>query len=652
MPTLRGAHALELEALVARCARVGRLDPYELLETYVELEPSGHERLAEPRVIDLDALRSALSSLPAELVTAPRVLVVPRLSAFGHRPVPSAAGAAGVLADGTLLLEARFGLLSLVGIAAALCAIAHELDKARTLNPPDEEEVCSAPTSRSCRIGGGRRAAAAPDTAGASRAHASGHELEPDASDRHHLDDAELDDDPDEAEPDDVSDDEAAPDDDVAPHDEAERAPGDNLEDSDSTPVDVDVNDDEDDASPRAAGALHDATTASLAFTLGLDERRLLDANAALSGRLLTVLAPSWELPPVAVHAELETRACRRRVEARAERVAARLAELGLATRRLHLWVGSGVVVSCLSPYTRDLRDVLLGWAGAHPDIVGPDIDLAAAPGEDTLYALAADFLATDPRLAVERDAADRTVGIQRLDADGLPFELVDLGRVDPRMWDARLGSVSVPPDAPVLVRVSTDLEDGTGAGLASLLRVLGEHIASVTVLLEGTALEHLPGTVLLPAAAMRWAGESLVSLPGARALEPSELAGLAGTVVQGGVVLSAAHTSLLSTKHLAELARAYALRAVDVGGAATLSAVAEVAATGAIAPACALRWALVATELISRGRPSVASTSGLAAYAIATLRELLADGANRPAPAPPRDRPRPSSGRTVRIKA
>ena len=589
MPTLRGAHALELEALVARCARQGRLDPYELLETYVELEPSGHARLAEPRVIDLDALTTALGSLPAELVTAPRVLVVPRLSAFGHRPVPSASGAAGVLADGTLLLEARFGQLSLVGLAAALCAIAHELDKARTLNPPDEEDLFGGQEPL-VQIGGTRR------------------------GDSHQTNANEH-----------ASDDQA------------------------TEPRPLDVDGDVDGLS--GSGAPTDSI-AALAFSLGLDEQRLRAADVALEGRLLTVLSPAWELPPVAVHAELETRACRRRVEGRAQRVAASLAELGLATRRLHVWVGSGAVTSCVSPYSRELRDALLAWGAAHPELVGADIDLGLPASEDTLYALAADFLASDLALGVERDAADRTVGIQRLEADGLPFELVDLQRVEPRVCDARLGAFGPPADAPVLVRVSTDLEDDTGAGLSSLLRLLAEHVASVTVLLEGTALEHPPGAVLLPAAAMRWAGESLVVLPGARAPNAGDFGGLAPGVVPGGVVLSAAHTSLLSTAHLAELARAYALRAVDVGGAATLGAVAEVVATGTLPPSCALHWALVATELVGSGRPSVASTGGLAAYAITALREILGGGSQRPAPTAPRDRPRPSSGRTVRLKA
>lgn len=590
MPTLRGAFALELEALVARCARQGRLDPYELLETYVELEPSCHGRLAEPRVIDLDALTTALGSLPAELVTAPRVLVVPRLAAFGHRPVSSASGAAGVLADGTLLLEARFGLLSLVGITGALCAIAHELDKARTLSPPDEADLFGA-DEELVQIAGGRRRR--------------GRDVE---------------------------------------HDDESDEPDTGREGDDP---------DDEGAEPRPVDGLSSSdTVARLAFTLGLDELRLRAADASLGGRLLTVLAPAWELPPVAVHAELDTRACRRRVEVRAERVAASLAEMGLATRRLHLWVGSTAITSCLSPYSRELRDALLAWAAAHPDQLGADLDLAQPASEDTLYALAADFIASDPRLSVERDAADRTVGIQRLEADGLPFELVDLGRVDPRLCDARLGAFGPPADAPVLVRQSSDLEDGSGAGLAALLRLLAAQVASVTVLLEGTALEQPPGTVLLPAAAMRWAGESLVFLPGARAPNAGDFGGLAPGVVPGGVVLSAAHTSLLSTSHLAELARTHALCAVDVGGAATLGAVAEVVAAGALAPSCALHFGLVATELVGSGRPSIASTTGLTAYAITTLREILGGGSTRPDATPPRGRPRPSSGRTVRLKA
>ncbi len=609
---MRSPHAhlaTELEALVMRAARQGRLDPYELLDTYQQMAPSSHAELGNSRKLDVGAVVTALTSLPTQFVFAPRVLVVPRLAAFSHQPVASGNALAGALEDGTLLIEARLGHASLMALVSAVCALAHELDKARLLAPPPDEAFAALKSDDDAeeevlvQIGASRRAApSAADTADSDGFEAT-----------------------------------------AAGGDEEQAGELDERHSPNAAPPQQDGED-------TLAPAL---TLAQLAFALGVDESTLRSANTQTAGALLHMLEPLWELPEIALHADLDAAPTALRVTKRSHQVLNALAEMGLLGRPLHLWLGSPIFTDCLSPYTRELRQVLVEWARGHADALGGDVDLDGTLAEDSFYALAYDFLASDERLFEERKEADRSVGIMHYEADDQPFELIDLGRVEPGACDARLTPWEALREAPILVRLAVDAEAADGESLAALLTQTAQWIASVTVQLDGSAIVAPPGTVILPDVLIRWAGEQKVAVPGSQQVSNGDFAGLAQQVEVGGSILSVCHAGLLSAANVGQLVRSYNVHAVEVGGGGSIVALADAVWSGQLGPEVELAWATVAAHYLPSGRPGLASLGGQAAVAISRLRRILAALAPPPPPRARRERPKgPSSGRTVRIKA
>ncbi len=512
-----GTYALELMTSLERATRRGRLDLCELREAYLCLSPSGHALAHDPRKLDLDALVRALLALPEEIFDAPEVLVVLRLDAYTHTPREGGSFAAGLLADGRLLLEASQGFSSLLGMASVFCVIAHELEKARKL--------------------------------------------------------------------------------------------------------------------ARAEGEL-----ATLAFVLGVDEEALVAADARCRGRLIALLESNAKLPEISLHAALNVRALDDRASARAERIVTTLAELGLASRELRLWIGGPAITDCLSPYTRDLSETLLAWAAQNEDALGDDLCLDDTTNEDVFYALAYDFARADLRLEPEKREADRSVGIERDEVDGIDFDIIDLRRLDLGADDPRLGDLRPSGEAPVLLRISPKLEERSGAAFMRLFELLAPKLASVTLALEGTAFAHPPGTQLWPEAAICWQGEWLATLPGPRAAR------------RDGVVLSAPRPELLSLTHITELSRTLRLLAIDTHGATLVNTLATAACGGVLARTTDLHWSLVTTHYLASGRPDLASQGGLAARAIDELVGYLTPPAPRASsPAPPR--PPGGSPRAVRLK-
>ncbi len=128
------AVALELEVLVARALWQGLLDVEELLPTYLRLAPASHPGLGDARSVDVAAVARALGALPPECFESGELLVVRRLADYGHAPSRGDLRA-GVLSDGTPVLEATLGLVSVLEVAATLCLLRHEVDKAVTLMP-------------------------------------------------------------------------------------------------------------------------------------------------------------------------------------------------------------------------------------------------------------------------------------------------------------------------------------------------------------------------------------------------------------------------------------------------------------------------------------------------------------------------------------
>ncbi|MBI3179194.1 MAG: hypothetical protein HYZ27_06005 [Deltaproteobacteria bacterium] len=325
------------------------------------------------------------------------------------------------------------------------------------------------------------------------------------------------------------------------------------------------------------------------------------------------------------------------------------MAEMGLIERPIFIWVGSDVITDVLSPYARELRSPLLEWAAQNPPALGEDLrDLAQPAGEDALYALARDFTASDPALANERTQADRTVGILRFDGDGLPFELLDLGRIEPQVCDARLADFTPPAPAPVLVRLTASLEDGEAMLLRTLLAALGPRIIGAALIMEGVALSGGVGAIVLPHLLVEWR-ESKLWLPNAAPLAAGDLVGHADAQVLGGAVLSAPAASLLSPGHVADLVRAYGVSAVEVGGAPALEALMDARLSGVLSPGADVSWALVGGQSTARGRPTLTSIASHAALALAVLHRLTG---TRPAREEPPPAKRRAGGRSLRIKA
>jgi hypothetical protein len=539
MLSANARYALEFEVTVARAVRQGRLVPAELTDAYRLLAPANHPLLGDQRQVDLDALAAALSGLPTGFLTSQRLFVVPRLELFAHEPVPSVAFPAGRLPDGTLILECRFGHISLVNLAAGLAAITHEQEKAQKL---------------------------------------------------------------------------------------------------------------------LAAAAIDLTSPTAVAFALGVDETGLMAADQACEQALLPLLTGVAHLPEVQVHASLSTDAIGERATMRAQRVLGRLAEMGLIGRPLHLWLGSSIITECLSPYARDLRQVLSRWAGANPTLIGDDLEGAnAAAGEDLAYALSHDFHRTDANLKTERTNADRSVGILRYEDDGAEFEIVDLGRVDPKVVDARLPPWQLDGIAPVLVRLALDAEDEEAHGLKALLQPLAPQLKSVSVLFDGMALSGQIGAILLPHLMVVWAGEEKLTVPGAAPLSATDVVSFADAVVTQGAVLSVPSASLLNPAGIVELAHTFGVAAISIGGSGVLRRLVDARWSGLLPTAVDVTWSLVSTRYASTGRPDLASLGAQSAVAVATLRRVLAQAeevAPAPEEPPPDPRPKPRSGRAVRIKA
>lgn len=541
-----GSHAREFEVLVMRGIRRGVLDARELLDTYVALQPASHPELGNRRRFDLAAVVGAMRRLPRELWSAPTVRVVPRLAHFTARPLEVNGVAAGVLDDGTVLLEARFGVVSIMGLAASLCAVLHERDKALELLAPLAESLAAS-------------------------------ELGP--------------------------------------------------------------------------------TPSSVALALGLDEASFLEGCAATGDALLTVLDHDFVEPRPWLHPALEPRAIAERGAARGRAVVAALAEMGLFERPLHVWLGNPVITDCLSPYPRELREPLLRWASTRPAGLGADLGALEGPhGEDAVYAIAHDLIQVEPQLVGERIEADRTVGIQHRESDGLGFEVIDLARVDPSLCDARLFDFVAPEDRPVLLRLPIDLEDHAGALLRELLGALATRVASVTVVMEGSVLSGAAGTLAAPRLVVRWAGDEKLVVPGLVSLDDAVFSSFSSEAPRAGAVLSLPSASLLSSAHLDELVARVGVSAIEVGASGVIETLADAAWSGRLGQA-RLSLALVASRSAETGRSSVDTLTGCAGVALALLRGLASPPPYEEAPAPaPQPEPTPrrpkSSGRAMRIKA
>ncbi len=134
----------ELSLLVRRAAREGELEIAEIIDAYVQLQPSGHPHLENPRKISIETLSDTLQRLPVHFTEVDEVRLVRSLSGFEHRPIPGSGWPAGLSEDGALLIELADGVHSLMGFAATICALAVEWSKIDALVghedvPPEDD---------------------------------------------------------------------------------------------------------------------------------------------------------------------------------------------------------------------------------------------------------------------------------------------------------------------------------------------------------------------------------------------------------------------------------------------------------------------------------------------------------------------------------
>jgi hypothetical protein len=395
---------------------------------------------------------------------------------------------------------------------------------------------------------------------------------------------------------------------------------------------------------------------AQLAFDLGQDEAGLGHAISETGGELLQLLRAST-LPAIALHASLSADTVAHTGQAAGRAVVAALAEMGLGDRPLHLWLGDPLFVECLSPYSRELREVLLAWGDANPADLGPDLrdHLGPVASEDALYALVNDFLLVDPRLWPEKVAAERTVGILHREAAGQRFEICDLGRVDPALVDARLPAFDLSPPFPVLVRLGADPYGATPALLEAVFEALGPQVASVTLASEGSLSARAAGALLLPRGMLRFGQAAFLS--GLDALTPADLAS-SGAPVGTGLVHSLPFELGGAPAALFTAAQLPGIDAVEVGSAPLVEVLLQSRTLGRLRADVALAWAVVHAEHVPEGRPTLASLAGHAAVAIGKLRQIVRPPRASTPPPPQPARPAPSKGdrdrpmsRGVRLK-
>ncbi len=155
------------------------------------------------------------------------------------------------------------------------------------------------------------------------------------------------------------------------------------------------------------------------------------------------------------------------------------IAEKGLSQRKIHLWIGDDLILQWLSPYVRDLRNVMTAWAQHN------------IHGEDEFYESIPRFLAADGRLTDERIRADRSVGISHYSAG---FDVIDTARLDPTAWDPRIKSAS---QGAVIVRIDPNI-DCDLIEIACGLQEQLAHFSGVWIALHGVSVQGRH-TIVIP---------------------------------------------------------------------------------------------------------------------------------------------------------
>lgn len=578
----------EFVVSLRRALRRGELDIAELLDCYVDLEPSGHRHLGNPRKVSLETLSDVLRRLPALFTHVHEVRLVQDLEGFEVEPLPGTGWRSGVMPDGSLLIEMPHGASSVVSLVASVCALTVEWGKIQSIlgTRPRSATEDYAPESAAQAVAAAGVGEDDWDLQSSAQASSGGAEPEPAR----------------------------------------------------------------DEVDPAASHPIADVS--ELAFELGVDERSLMNASASTRGVLYELLNEPVSLPRIRTHADLDHAEYERRGAELGRRLGESLSAQGMRGRPTHVWLGNNVLSDCLSPYARELREALLTWARSHPDRLGSELSsLPQLVDESTVYAVMRDFFRNHPEVEDERREADATVGITRQRIDTLSYEWIDLRRVEASVFDARILHWRIDDDA-IMLRIAPPADVHPGAMFQALLQELAPELRSVTALLEGTLLQaSSPAAIVLPQLLIEWAGERKVSLPGVRKLAPEDFMGLADSSVTSGAVLSMPTAALLNAEHIEELARSYRVAALTLGGGELIQSLNDALWSGRLDPDIPIAWALI-NDARTASRPSLASITAASAVAIALLRQIGAPPPVEAPPEPEPEKPQPMSRTAFRIRA
>lgn len=234
---------------------------------------------------------------------------------------------------------------------------------------------------------------------------------------------------------------------------------------------------------------------------------------------------------------------------------AMRLAEVGLLSRPMHLWIGPPQMIDCLSPYARDLRGLLSEWARRH-------LEETQTADDDTLYRWMHAFVSSDTRLLAEKSSAEASVGIRHWHND---FSSIDCARIDWRACDERIGVVNAPANPPVIVCMQAPMDDEQGESLGAFLATAGEQVRSITVVGEALSAEVAPGALYLPQLMVDYTGEELCSLPNNEHMQ-NTVASLANSVqISTQNILFATCSELLTEEAVHELQESFTINALSI---------------------------------------------------------------------------------------
>lgn len=364
-----------------------------------------------------------------------------------------------------------------------------------------------------------------------------------------------------------------------------------------------------------------DADIAHLSTAWGTTPQALFDGAQATNGLLLRWLLGRSEIPPVRLHPNLDASLHHEDERRLAQSVVGAIAEMGLIHRPAILWFGAQSPMDCLSPYTRDNRDVLLQWAKEQGLVPQP-------ADENSVYAIARELLDAHPDAAAEKTEVERRLGINHINLAG-GFDIIDLGRIVPDAIDTRAQPWQCAEPKPVLLRFPLNIENHGEVFLSTLLTQLAGQLRDIVVAAPICAAQS-PKTLVFPKLLVGLEPFARFSLPTQNNLlaraEDTLRSYYDGTVQEAPVLWSPGYR-LVDHHTLEALQARYGLAGILGDGALILRQIAECFWTGTL-KTCPLTVTLV--------DPKDPSQSAQHALALALIHSL----GQRQAPQPEPERP------------